>query len=69
MEDGSVVTASRNVACIYYLTKGWREQYGGLLVDLEDAQHGQRTYVPEVRGTWCARLAGFLSAMPCGCAR
>lgn len=35
MEDGSVQLCSRNIACIYYLTKDWSESDGGQLVDLE----------------------------------
>lgn len=47
MDDGNIVTCSRDVALIVYLTKDWKEEYGGLLVDLE-AQGGSKTYVPEV---------------------
>jgi Rps23 Pro-64 3,4-dihydroxylase Tpa1-like proline 4-hydroxylase len=35
MEDGSIQTCSRDIAVIYYLTRGWREEEGGHLVDLE----------------------------------
>lgn len=43
MDDGSVELCSRRIACIYYLTKGWSDDDGGQLVDLE-AQGG-----PQVR--------------------
>jgi Rps23 Pro-64 3,4-dihydroxylase Tpa1-like proline 4-hydroxylase len=35
MDDGSTQLCSRNIACIYYLTRGWSEADGGHLVDLE----------------------------------
>lgn len=35
MNDGEVVECSRDIAVIYYLTKDWREEYGGVLVDIE----------------------------------
>jgi Rps23 Pro-64 3,4-dihydroxylase Tpa1-like proline 4-hydroxylase len=43
MDDGRVVECSREVAVIYYLTKGWRSEWGGHLLDLE----GGTTVVPE----------------------
>ena len=35
MEDGGVVQCSRDVAIIYYLTKGWDREKGGILIDKE----------------------------------
>jgi hypothetical protein len=43
MDDGSIQSCSRDIAVIYYLTKNWKEEYGGLLLDLE----GNKTYIPE----------------------
>ena len=45
MEDGSIQLCSRNIACIYYLTKDWTAADGGLLIDHE-APGGPRTHVP-----------------------
>ncbi len=36
MEDGSTAQCCRDIACILYLTKDWKEEDGGLFVDLEN---------------------------------
>ncbi|GLC38925.1 hypothetical protein PLESTB_000462000 [Pleodorina starrii] len=49
LDNGRVIITSRTLAVIYYLTRDWREEYGGVLVDLEDpsAPAGEgRKYVP-----------------------
>jgi Rps23 Pro-64 3,4-dihydroxylase Tpa1-like proline 4-hydroxylase len=45
MDDGSMQLCSRNIACIYYLTKDWTAADGGLLIDHE-APGGPQTHVP-----------------------
>lgn len=45
MDDGTVQLCSRNIACIYYLTKDWTAADGGQLVDLEAPEEPQQ-YLP-----------------------
>ncbi len=40
LDSGQVITASRTLAVIYYLTRDWRPEYGGVLLDLEDPRVG-----------------------------
>jgi hypothetical protein len=42
---GKVITCSREIGLIWYLTKDWRGEFGGALVDLE-APGGPANYVP-----------------------
>lgn len=53
MDDGSIQLCSRNVAVIYYLTKDWAADDGGLLIDHE-AAGGPHTYIPKYNrwATW-----------------
>ncbi|EFJ52159.1 hypothetical protein VOLCADRAFT_120381 [Volvox carteri f. nagariensis] len=48
LDNGRIITTSRTLAVIYYLTRDWREEYGGVLVDLEDptAPPGEGRKVP-----------------------
>lgn len=55
MDDGQVITCSRSIAIIYYLTKEWRSEDGGLLVDIE----GGRTYVPEFNSLVAFRIPRY----------
>jgi len=43
MDGGKKVKCSREIAVIYYLTKGWTEEMGGTLVDIPT----KNRYVPE----------------------
>eukprot|EP01124_Arcella_intermedia_P018905 TRINITY_DN26028_c0_g1_i1.p1 TRINITY_DN26028_c0_g1~~TRINITY_DN26028_c0_g1_i1.p1 ORF type:complete len:182 (-),score=53.41 TRINITY_DN26028_c0_g1_i1:77-622(-) len=43
LDDGRIEIYSRDVACIYYLTKDWKEDWGGNFVDLVE----DKLYVPE----------------------
>jgi hypothetical protein len=53
------VTCSRTIAVIYYLTKGWQPEYGGLLVDMEAQGGGPKTYVPEVRCRATVQISSY----------
>ncbi|PSC76917.1 cupin superfamily subfamily [Micractinium conductrix] len=35
LDTGEVITCSRDLTCVYYLTSDWQEEWGGALVDLE----------------------------------
>ena len=43
-QDG--IMCSRDVAVVYYLTKDWKEEYGGCFID-HGATNGKKTYVLE----------------------
>lgn len=49
MDDGSIQLCSRTIACIYYLTKHWKQEDGGALVD-HGAAGGPQVGHPEPAG-------------------
>ena len=53
MDDGNVITCSRTIGVIYYLTKDWQPEEGGNLVDMEDpaGQLGQNGCFDQGRGS------------------
>ncbi|KAJ9510491.1 hypothetical protein QJQ45_015954 [Haematococcus lacustris] len=63
MDDGAVVSRSRNIALIVYLTRDWQPEYGGLLLDLE-APGGTRTYVPEFNSAIAFRIPRWHAVTP-----
>ncbi|KAJ9509626.1 hypothetical protein QJQ45_011374 [Haematococcus lacustris] len=63
MDDGAVVSCSRNIALIVYLTRDWQPEYGGLLLDLE-APGGTRTYVPEFNSAIAFRIPRWHAVTP-----
>mmetsp|Transcript_29756 Transcript_29756/g.60081 ORF Transcript_29756/g.60081 Transcript_29756/m.60081 type:complete len:226 (+) Transcript_29756:322-999(+) len=62
MENGKMVTCSRDIAVIWYLTKNWKENDGGVLIDCET---GKRYTQPcFVHSTACAQCFTFLRYVP-----
>ncbi|KXZ57006.1 hypothetical protein GPECTOR_1g909 [Gonium pectorale] len=67
LDNGRVITTSRTLAVIYYLTKDWREEYGGVLLDLEDpaSPPGQPTrYVPVWNSVVAFRVPRYHAVTP-----
>lgn len=60
MDNGSIVKCSRDIAIIFYLTRDWKKEYGGLLIDLE----GGKTYVPEFNSAVIFRVPRFHEVTP-----
>lgn len=56
LEDtGEIITCSRDVAVIYYLTKGWNREMGGVLKDLKTGKE----YIPEYNSLVAFRIPRF----------
>jgi len=55
MADGLVQLCSRDIAVVLYLTPGWREEWGGQLVD-EPGGPGERRLTPEFNSLVCFRV-------------
>ncbi|GLI68866.1 hypothetical protein VaNZ11_013412 [Volvox africanus] len=67
LDSGRIITASRTLAIIYYLTRDWHEEYGGVLVDLEDptAPPGVgRKYVPLWNSVVAFRVPRYHAVTP-----
>lgn len=60
MDTGEIVECSRCIACIYYLSKDWRRDYGGLLVDCESGTE----YVPEFNSVVLFRIPRMHEVTP-----
>jgi hypothetical protein len=55
LPNGQMLTCSRDLALIYYLTKDWQQGYGGLLQDLE----GGATFVPQYNSAVVFRVPRY----------
>ncbi|GIL72735.1 hypothetical protein Vretimale_4446 [Volvox reticuliferus] len=67
LDSGRIITASRTLAVIFYLTRDWREEYGGVLIDLEDptAPPGVgRKYVPLWNSVVAFRVPRYHAVTP-----
>ena len=60
MTTGEIVQCSRSVAIIYYLTKEWSREMGGLLIDCETGDE----YVPEFNSIVAFRIPRFHIVTP-----
>lgn len=60
MATGEIVQCSRSIAIIYYLTKCWSREKGGLLIDCETGD----CYVPEFNSLVAFRIPRFHVVTP-----
>ncbi|GAB4812976.1 hypothetical protein N2152v2_000022 [Parachlorella kessleri] len=63
LDTGEVITCSREIGVIWYLTKDWRAEHGGALVDLE-AAGGRKAYVPLFNSVVMFRVPRFHEVTP-----
>jgi len=47
---GEMISCSRDLTCVYYLTKDWTESMGGAFVDLEAPAEGSEDLVADGEG-------------------
>ncbi|KAF5837246.1 hypothetical protein DUNSADRAFT_4637 [Dunaliella salina] len=64
LEDGQIITCSRDIAVIVYLSPNWSKEQGGVLLDLEAKPGAQREYVPEFNSAIVFRIPRWHEVTP-----
>ena len=59
-DDGVMLTCSRTIGVIYYLTRDWKEEFGGNLVDIPEG----RLYVPLYNSVVAFRVPRYHEVTP-----
>jgi len=64
LEDGRVISCSRDIAVIVYLSPQWSKEQGGVLLDLEAKPGAQREFVPEFNSAIVFRIPRWHEVTP-----